>query len=505
MKLNNKGFALTSMIYMLLVLFLMVMLLLLANLAQRKVVLDKLKHDVVNKLDQGVIINASELPYQNETTGIYYETLESAFNKTNSGETIKVQKNVTDETVPTLAEGKTITLDLNGNTITRNNKRITNNGNLTITDTKGNGSIKGSERIITNNKELIITGNLEINSNATSTTTIINDGFLEVNGATISSTNNRAITNANTVSTARVTIKSGTISSKQAAIYNYDSSQNTIETPAVKIENGTIESTNNHAVYNRKGMVYITGGTFRTNTTTTINNAGNGTIEMTGGTVTSTTLYGINNSGDTADKEGIINIRGGTIRSTNSYAVRNTSIGTINISGGTIIGENANAVRNNSTGIINITGGEMKSETKEGVYNYSNGTINMSGGTVKSNASSGFTIYNGTLNITGGTVIGTTAGVYLSHTNGTSAQLILGNDNDGTFSTTTPSITATNTTGKGVSINKGKFYFYDGVVKGGYSESTGYSITGTVTGWANGYNITKTHSENVETAILSAS
>ena len=49
MKLNNKGFALTSIIYMLIVLFLMIMLLILANLAQRKVVLDKIKNDVKNK------------------------------------------------------------------------------------------------------------------------------------------------------------------------------------------------------------------------------------------------------------------------------------------------------------------------------------------------------------------------------------------------------------------------------------------------------------------------
>lgn len=54
MKLNNKGFALTSMIYMLIVLFLMVLLLVLSNLASRKVVLDKLKYDVKVKLDQDV-------------------------------------------------------------------------------------------------------------------------------------------------------------------------------------------------------------------------------------------------------------------------------------------------------------------------------------------------------------------------------------------------------------------------------------------------------------------
>lgn len=56
MKLNNKGFALTSIIYMLVVLFLMLMLLILANLSQRKIVLDKIKTDVKQHLNQGGII-----------------------------------------------------------------------------------------------------------------------------------------------------------------------------------------------------------------------------------------------------------------------------------------------------------------------------------------------------------------------------------------------------------------------------------------------------------------
>lgn len=55
MKLNNKGFALTSIIYMLIVLFLLLLLLILSNLASRKVVLDKLKYDVKNKFGQGGI------------------------------------------------------------------------------------------------------------------------------------------------------------------------------------------------------------------------------------------------------------------------------------------------------------------------------------------------------------------------------------------------------------------------------------------------------------------
>ncbi len=69
MKLNNKGFALTSMIYMLIVLFLMIMLLVLSNLAQRKVVLDKIKSEVKENLNQGGMI-----PEKQSARYLYYES-----------------------------------------------------------------------------------------------------------------------------------------------------------------------------------------------------------------------------------------------------------------------------------------------------------------------------------------------------------------------------------------------------------------------------------------------
>ena len=95
MKLNNKGFALTSIIYMLIVLFVMVVLLILANLTSRKVVLDKIKNDVKAELDQEVTIINQELPYFNIDTGIYYESLDEAISRANNTNTIKDGHNVT--------------------------------------------------------------------------------------------------------------------------------------------------------------------------------------------------------------------------------------------------------------------------------------------------------------------------------------------------------------------------------------------------------------------------
>ena len=140
MKLNNKGFALTSMIYMLLVLFLMIMLLLLANLAQRKVVLDKFKNDVKSKLEQDVSLSVEGLPYQNQTTGIYYETLDLAFSHASSGDTIKVMKDVSDVSTPVVPSGKTVYVDLQGMEASFSNT-ITNNGVLDIYSSIDNGKI----------------------------------------------------------------------------------------------------------------------------------------------------------------------------------------------------------------------------------------------------------------------------------------------------------------------------------------------------------------------------
>lgn len=91
MKLNNKGFALTSIIYMLIVLFLLLLLLLLANLASRKVVLDKVKYDVKNKLDQGGI-NASNQTLYDILLTYYYsdQNLGKNGKQTNPGKELSV-------------------------------------------------------------------------------------------------------------------------------------------------------------------------------------------------------------------------------------------------------------------------------------------------------------------------------------------------------------------------------------------------------------------------------
>lgn len=56
MKLGKKGFAVTSIIYSMLVLFLALVLLIMSNLASRKILFDKEKNEILNKFDGSTIV-----------------------------------------------------------------------------------------------------------------------------------------------------------------------------------------------------------------------------------------------------------------------------------------------------------------------------------------------------------------------------------------------------------------------------------------------------------------
>ncbi len=75
----------------------------------------------------------------------YYYSLKDAIDAIETTGTIKVYKNNTDTYLATVPSGKTITLDLNGKTITKTTNNIVVDGELTITDTTATpGTITGS-------------------------------------------------------------------------------------------------------------------------------------------------------------------------------------------------------------------------------------------------------------------------------------------------------------------------------------------------------------------------
>ena len=122
---------------------------------------------------------------------VSYATIQAAINAANgssTASTIKLLGDVTEENSSTaidIPNNKNITLDLDGHTLTGD---ITNNGSLTITDSKGGGKINGT---VTGNKTTMISSGSVKNVTAVGGTVSVNGG--EITGTL--TTNSGAITN----------------------------------------------------------------------------------------------------------------------------------------------------------------------------------------------------------------------------------------------------------------------------------------------------------------------
>ena len=188
-----------------------------------------------------------------------------------SGAEIKLLANVTLSNVSplTIPDDKTVTLDLNGFTITENGagtRCISNAGVLTISDGKGTGCIKntdnGSYGLISNTGTLTITGGTFTDVGCGSGSSVRNSGsgVVLITGGTFIGTgddsedgteNNYAkAANARIYSDgASVTITGGSFSSEKACY-----------TPVIKIENGTANISNAMVSAYKGGGVEAAGG-----------------------------------------------------------------------------------------------------------------------------------------------------------------------------------------------------------------------------------------------------
>ena len=425
--------------------------------------------------------------YQNISTNSYYSTLQDAFSEAHNGDTVKVLGSTSDNSVPVVSSGKSVSLDLNGCVLSMNNS-ITNNGTFIIT---GSGELRnGTTSVIVNTGTFIKNGSSSIthfasNSHAISSTggeIVINDGLISTDGGVVLGTNNTTANGPRAINTTgNFTMTGGTVkSSFSEAVYVFGNN--------VLFSGGTVEKSadvngTNHTgsafVYTGSGTAAFNGGTIK------VSSGGSGTLNHVSGT-------------------GTIEINGATVKNEGtgqSVVNAGTSSESLIINSGTISSVSANAVRNNSTGTVKIYDGTISSQTSDAISNSSTGIIEISGGTVTSSNKAGISLANGTINITGGTIQGTTYAVWINTSN--SPTLTLGTD-DSTINST-PSLNATNATGNGVSVGSGTFNFYDGTVVGGYSGGTGYSITGSGTvNTPEGYSVSKTNNGSRETAVLVA-
>ncbi|MEE0243918.1 MAG: InlB B-repeat-containing protein [Eggerthellaceae bacterium] len=170
-----------------------------------------------------------------------YETLADAIRLATKGKTIQLLTDATENI--TIASMKQITLDLNGHTLNGGTgtakATILNKGTVTITDTSvgKTGTIKRDDQgiegetsyyVIDNNGTMVIDqANVVNNSGAKGSSLIRNGGVdtvssLTINGGTFEQQNFIAVKNDGN---GELTIKGGTLTSKQAVVQNWNKAQ----------------------------------------------------------------------------------------------------------------------------------------------------------------------------------------------------------------------------------------------------------------------------------------
>jgi hypothetical protein len=443
---------------------------------------------------------------RNKETSEEYKDLSVAVNEASENDTLELIDDATifeETTIP----NKTLTLDLAGYSMTIN-KKITNEANLTITDSSQDNTSKilhNSKYInALENNNIITLSKVKINKTSTKYT-IINNKDLNVDNSNFIGNPSYIQSKTNSNTTITNTTINPTINTSGYSVRN--------EGGSLTLNNSTYMTTQYYPnlVYSYEGSLNINGGTYSSGGIS--NNSG--IMNVDGGTYSKTAFY--NNNSDNTKTSTIKNISTDSI--TSGYEINN-NYGTLEVSNSTISGwinntdgtltidnitqsatvsQNDNSVITN-TGTLNIkdssstiTGfgiGINNSGTLElngydlslsgsGYYSNSKGISNT--GTIKYNKANinvedtggtyagttyGINNNNGTITILEGSinVIGTNSyGIYQ-----TKGQVTLGEDESpANVSTTNPKVTAVGTTsGIGVKKLDGTFNYYDGIITG---------------------------------------
>ena len=485
--------------------------------------------------ETAVLVPANYAEYNGSTIISYYETLASATTYVTSGNTIKPLVDKTETKESTVTVSKTVTLDLNGKTITLNDTTLKNNGTLTIT---GSGTLTNSS---TNGDFSIYnTGTVTVSSGTISSIqgAIHNNGTAIVTGGTIISTSyvgvfNRAegvLTVGTNETTPSVSTTVPSITGKIAGVlvgktFNFYDGVIKGQSGAGTSINGTITATPT-GYGARKTSSTVDSVTTETAVLVPANYAeyNGSTIISYYETLASATTYAT--SGNTikplvnrtetieatvaASKNITLDLNGKTI-TLNGTTLKNN--GKLTITGsGTLTGSGANTVIN--AGTLTKTGTSKIINTSTSAYGAigNTGTATISAGTI---TSAYRTITNSNkLTMTGGTITGSDIAVNNSGTATVTGGTITSTGKIGIYNTaegkltigtneTTPSVNTTvpSITGKTYGVQAGgTFNFYDGVIKG--QSGAGTSINGTITATPTGYFAKKTVENDVETAIL---
>ena len=374
--------------------------------------------DIVNKNANEVLVEVSKGHWMkpNEDTVAMigakeYTTLTAAINEANTGDTVTLLKDTKEDI--TIPSGKTITLDLNGKTLTNvDDHTILNNGNLTITGTGRVDNISHAKGALYNKGTVVINGGTFDRSKENGKTS--NDSGSN-SWYTIKNVGSMTIHDGATVQTAGNNAALGKFSSLVSNGYfdaNDYSTNKGLDQPILTIDGGTFRGGLNTIKNDDRAKLTINGGTFSNYYQAVVQN--HNIAEITGGTFTAASdanaeTYGIYNCGCGAEIDlGTLTVSGGTFTGA-TYAVADVSSenADVTISGGQFAGTKAAIVKSStSKATIAVSGGTFSSDPS--VHVVGNGNTNI----VKRAGSEGAYTY---------TVLaksGLTSGVYLTNPSG---------------------------------------------------------------------------------------
>ena len=295
-----------------------------------------------------------------------YPTLAAAISAANNNTVTLLKDTKEDITIPS---GKTITLNLNGMTLTNvNDHTILNNGNLTITGTGKVDNISHAKGALYNKGTVIVNGGTfdrtkengknKGESGQNSWYTIKNVGTMTINDGAI-------------VQTAGNNASLGKFSSLVSNGYfnagDYTNNKG-LDQPILTIDGGMFRGGLNTIKNDDRAKLTINGGTFSNYYQAVVQN--HNIAEITGGTFTAASdanaeTYGIYNCGCGAEIDlGTLTVSGGTFTGA-TYAVAEVSSqnAAVNISGGQFAGTKAAIVKSStSNATIAISGGLFSSD-----------------------------------------------------------------------------------------------------------------------------------------------
>ena len=299
----------------------------------------------------------------------YYKTLADAVTAADNA-TVTLLKDVTANV--TIPADKTITLNLNGMTLTNvDDHTILNNGNLTITGTGRVDNISHAKGALYNKGTVVINGGTFDRSQENG----MNKGESGQNSwYTIKNVGTMTINDGATVQTAGNNAALGKFSSLVSNGYFNTNDYNTnkgLEQPILTIDGGTFRGGLNTIKNDDRARLTINGGTFSNYYQAVVQN--HNIAEITGGTFTAasdanTETYGIYNCGCGADIDlGTLTVSGGTFTGA-TYAVAEVSSqnAIVNISGGQFAGTKAAIIKSStSNATIAISGGSFSQPVKK--------------------------------------------------------------------------------------------------------------------------------------------